>query len=185
MPTKTEKGQEIERYYYLNMAECLDDEVDRLDAILGVPPEKMIKSDFGRKIELDVTTREQEYELGLFPVSLLFDVEGRNEWRQGFQKHFVYDPVKIQFYDLFESSIWQRFYQYQVPVIELVRGTSKEAVCQVFEQVNTGGVSLSVFELMTATFAADDYLLREDWEKRRTYLLNNPGRVNYAPCQGR
>ena len=41
--------------------------------------------------------------------------------------------------------------------------TSKEAVCLVFEKVNTGGVPFSVFELMTATYAADGYNLRDDW----------------------
>jgi len=34
----------------------------------------------------------------------------------------------------------------------------------VFEKVNTGGVSLTVFELVTASFAADGFNLREDWE---------------------
>ena len=59
-----------------------------------------------------------------------------------------------------------RVLQYQVPIIELKRGTPKVAVCQVFEKVNTGGVSLNVFELLTATFAADDYNLRDDWAVR-------------------
>ena len=36
-------------------------------------------------------------------------------------------------------------------------------VCLVFEKVNTGGVPLSVFELITATYAADGYNLRDDW----------------------
>lgn len=73
------------------------------------------------------------------------------------------------------SSAWQAFHEgvvkafveYQVPTIELIKATPKEAVCQVFEKVNTGGVSLTVFELLTATYAADDFNLREDWEKRR------------------
>ena len=51
-------------------------------------------------------------------------------------------------------------------MIELGRDTPKEAVCQVFEKVNTGGVTLTVFELLTATFAADDFQLRPDWEER-------------------
>ena len=38
------------------------------------------------------------------------------------------------------------FRNYQIPVIQLQRETSKEAVCWVFEKVNTGGVPLSVFE---------------------------------------
>jgi hypothetical protein len=36
----------------------------------------------------------------------------------------------------------------------------------VFEKVNTGGVQLNVFELLTATYAADDFNLREDWAAR-------------------
>lgn len=170
VPTQTDKGQKIERLYYLDMARALDPEADRLDAMISLPPDRLVRSDFGRKIELDVSNRTQEYELGLFPVTLLFDIEGRNDWRKGFQKYFSYRPDKIEFYDAFEEKIWQRFYQYQVPVIELIQGTPKEAVCQVFEQVNTGGVTLSVFELVTATFAADDFQLREDWNARQQRL---------------
>lgn len=40
-------------------------------------------------------------------------------------------------------------------------------MCQVFENVNTGGVSLTVFELVTAIFAMDDFPLRKDWEDRK------------------
>ncbi len=36
-------------------------------------------------------------------------------------------------------------------------------MCLVFEKVNTGGVQLSVFELVTATYAADSFNLRRDW----------------------
>lgn len=39
--------------------------------------------------------------------------------------------------------------------------------CQVFENVNTGGVSLTVFELVTAIFAMDNFELRKDWEERQ------------------
>ena len=58
--------------------------------------------------------------------------------------------------------------QYQVPIIQLKKETPKVAVCQVFEKVNTGGVALTVFELLTATFAIDNFNLREDWSKRFT-----------------
>ena len=54
-----------------------------------------------------------------------------------------------------------------MPVILLDKNTPKEAVCQVFENVNTGGVSLTVFELITAIFAMDDFELRKDWETRK------------------
>ncbi len=53
-------------------------------------------------------------------------------------------------------------------MIDLSKNTPKEAVCTVFEKVNTGGVTLSVFELVTASFAAEDFALRDDWDKRRS-----------------
>lgn len=52
-----------------------------------------------------------------------------------------------------------------MPVIQLDKEPPKEAVCQIFENVNTGGVPLTVFELVTATFAADGHELRKDWEE--------------------
>lgn len=70
--------------------------------------------------------------------------------------------------------IWLPFQQYKVPVIRLTKETPKEAVCQVFEAVNTGGVSLSVFELLTATFASDNFHLRDDWETKKKTLYDIP-----------
>ena len=60
---------------------------------------------------------------------------------------------------------WTMFYEnivtpmtkYQIPVIQIGNDVPKEAVCQVFENVNQGGVSLTVFELVTATLAADNF----------------------------
>jgi len=63
---------------------------------------------------------------------------------------------------------------YNIPAIELDTATSKSAVATVFEKVNTGGLSLTVFELLTATFAGDkkhfdahgtDFRLNDDWVK--------------------
>jgi len=167
VPTKTEKGQRIDRYYYLDIAKCLDPDEDRLDAVVSVPPDRRITSDFGRKVELDVSTVENEYELGLFPVCSVFEPA---VWRRGYQKKFRHDDAKLDTFDDFDSQIIERFQQYRVPTIELLRETPKEAVCQVFEKVNTGGVTLTVFELMTATFAADNFNLRIDWEVREDAL---------------
>lgn len=170
IPTRTEKGQEIERVYYLDMKHCLDPEADRLDAIVSLPPDRIVRSDFARRVDLDVSTREREYEHRLFPLALIFDPAGFDEWKEGYQEYFDYAKDDIRFLNLFSREIWQRFQQYKVPVIELLRDTEKEAVCQVFEKVNTGGVTLSVFELVTATFAADDFRLRQDWSEREERL---------------
>ena len=48
-------------------------------------------------------------------------------------------------------------------MIALDRSTSKEAVCVVFEKVNTGGKPLDAFEFVTAMYAASGHELRKDW----------------------
>ena len=74
------------------------------------------------------------------------------------------------FFTEFKSIVLDNFSEYQLPVINLGKETSKEAVCTVFEKVNTGGVTLNVFELVTASFAADGFKLRDDWEARQVRL---------------
>ena len=171
VPTKTEKGKEIERFYYLDIARCLDPEVDREDAVVSLAPNRMRLVDFNRVVDLDVSTEEKEFEEGLFPLCLLFEQQSYASWRRGYQRHFRHDEGRLDAFDEFEASVLQRFQQYRVPSIELTRDTQKEAVCQVFEKVNTGGVALTVFELMTATFAADEFDLRQDWEGRQARLI--------------
>jgi hypothetical protein len=170
VPTTTEKKEAIERYYYLDMARALDEGVEREEAIVSVPPDRVLRGVFGRDVVLDLSTHEREYELAMFPLNLIFDSVRFYSWVEGFQEHHGYEKGKMQFVNAFSRQIWQPFQQYKIPVIELLKGTQKEAVCQVFEKVNTGGVVLSVFELMTATFAAEDFRLRKDWEARKERL---------------
>jgi len=172
--TKTDKGKRIERVYYFDIALATDDEVDRFDAIRSVAPDGLVKEDFGRKTRLDVSTPEKQYEAGCVPVSVVCDQEKLFAWRTGFQEHHEYSSEAIKRWNRFEGDIINRFHQYKLPVIELLKQTPKDAVCQVFEQVNTGGVSLTVFELVTASFAAEDFRLRPDWEERRQRLRAQP-----------
>ena len=48
----------------------------------------------------------------------------------------------------------------------MAKSSRREAVCQVFEKVNTGGVKLNAFELVT-DYAADGFDLRADWYGRK------------------
>ena len=165
VPTRTEKGQDIERYYYLDINKCLDKNTDTVDAILSIPSDKMLKSDFGRSIDLDLSTKDKEYLNLYFPLNIVFDTPAWLSWTNGCKQYFGYGNIEVmQLIDRFTSDILVGIQTYKVPVITLDKETPKEAVCQVFENVNTGGVSLTVFELVTASFAADDYGLREDWE---------------------
>ena len=170
VPTQTVLKKEIERFYYLDIQKCieaLDDRtVDRLETIISIPSDKVIRSNFGRDIDLDLRERANEYEKRLFPLNIVFNRSETSKWRRGYNDYYSnhdnYSDI-VDDWDKFETEILDSIFTYTVPVITLNANTSKEAVCRVFENVNMGGVSLTVFELVTASFAADDYDLRSDW----------------------
>lgn len=165
VPTKTDKGQDIDRFYYLDIRKCLDEAIDTVEAIESIPGDRIVKKNFGREIEIDLSTKEKEYEKLKFPLNIVFDTAKWLNWTNGCKQYYGYGNAEItQLVDQFTSEILVGIQTYKVPVITLDKDTPKEAVCQVFENVNTGGVSLTVFELVTASFAADDFGLREDWE---------------------
>lgn len=155
--TRNEKGKAIERYYYFHIPTALEGAERLDDALKGIEPDRKLKTNFGRDIELDLSTRELECKQLYFPCSQILNSDS---WEEGLQE---YAPDQFSQYMKFRREILGAFRNYQLPVIELKKETSKEAVCLVFEKVNTGGVSLSVFELVTASYAAENYSLRDDW----------------------
>ena len=164
--TKDAKNKPIRRWYYIDMKKAVEADADREDALLSVPEDKRTKS-FGGEVTLDVTTLEGEYAADLFPVNRIF---GSADWRQAYSEYWNFDREKMRLFNDFDRDVIKRFEQYQVPVIALKKETPKEAVCLVFERVNTGGVALTVFELLTASFAADNFQLRDDWNAREQRL---------------
>lgn len=165
--TKTDKGKEIDRYYYLDIAKALDPSADDDEVVISIPATKQLTSDFGRKIEMDLSTRQDEFRLKMFPLNIILNSGEEQGWQNEYYAYYNYDPAVIQQFTELFSKIVMPTQKYAMPVILLDKETPKEAVCQVFENVNTGGVSLTVFELVTAVFAMDDFPLRKDWEERK------------------
>lgn len=165
--TRTDKGKEIFRYYYIDIKKALDPNCDRIDAIISVPESKIVTSNFGRDVELDLSDRTKEFELGMFPLNIILNFTEVQNWQNQYYAFCNYDANAIKEFTEFNTKIIMQTMQYKMPVITLGKETPKEAVCQVFENVNTGGVSLTVFELVTAIFAMDDFELRKDWEERK------------------
>ena len=159
------KGKKISRYYYLNIPTCLNTLTDRVDGVISVPDSKIITENIGRDVKLDLSTTENEYENHCFPVNIIFDTSASMQWQMGYLQHHNFDKDIASQYTEFYSKIIDSVANYRVPLIILPSKTPKEAVCQVFENVNTGGVTLTVFELVTASFAADGFQLRKDWEQ--------------------
>lgn len=171
----------IERWYYIDIAKSLDPLADRDETIISVPVDRVLRAQFGREVKLDLSSPEREFENHMIPTEKVMDgmawgFDYANYWQKR-GAHPTGDP--FDFFTQFNTNILLNFSNYQVPVINLGKGPPKEAVCTVFEKVNTGGITLSVFELVTASFAADDFSLRDDWEARQARL-----RSAYGVLQG-
>lgn len=160
--TVTPKNKKVKRWFYIDIRKALDPAADREEAIIGVPADRVVRTDFGREVVLDLSTPASEYAALMYPVSHVFDWDG---WQDGFDKHWRGDEHEAirETFRAFKRQVLENFKYYRLPVISLDRSTSKEAVCVVFEKVNTGGKPLDAFELVTAMYAADGHELRKDW----------------------
>lgn len=155
--TKNDKGRQVKLFYYINIEKARSGNSSIEDAIFAVDETKMLRTNFGRDVVLDLSNQQKEFSEFCFPCSQIMNSDS---WEEGLMAH---DPSKFPGYMEFRKTVLNAFREYQIPIIELKKETSKEAVCLVFEKVNTGGVPLSVFELVTATYAADGFNLRDDW----------------------
>jgi hypothetical protein len=152
-----ENRREVERFYYFDIEKALQGNGSIEDAIIGVDAQRTLRSNFGRNIDLDISSPEKEYAAFCFPCNQILNSD---RWEEGLM---AFDAARFPRYMEFRRKVLNVFREYQVPIIELKKENTKEAVCLVFEKVNTGGVPLSVFELVTASYAADGFNLRDDW----------------------
>lgn len=172
------RGRVIKRWYYIDINKSVDPLIDRDDTIFSVPEDRVVRSNFGRDVELDLSSPDREFENHMIPTEMVMD--DSTEWLLGYIEHwqgredYPYGHPAT-FFRQFKDTVLNNISQYQLPVINLGKSTPKEAVCTVFEKVNTGGVTLTVFELVTASFAAGGFSLRDDWKQREERLHSGYG----------
>ena len=178
--TRTHRGTEVDRFYYLDVRKTLGAGANIEDAIVGVPADRTIRTNFGRVVALDLSTRDREFEEHMFPLNQVFDsrdwfYDWRDYWRE--RGRDVSDMERD-----FDRGVIDKIARYKMPLIRLDRKNSREAICLVFEKVNVGGKKLDAFELLTAIFAASDFDLRRDWNGpadnagigRRARIIGSP-----------
>ena len=172
------------------MKACVTAGTDRVESVISVPENRIVRK-FQDKAQLDLSSLEKEYAADMFPVNQIFNA---NQWERGYLEYWKnqagdYDEKWDLFKD-FDDKVIDLFKTYQVPTITLDKETSKEEVCLIFERVNSQGIELTVFELLTAFFAAgstddDGFDLRDDWEirsermKEEYPILNGIDKVNF------
>lgn len=169
--TSDGRKKRLTRWYYLDMEKALADAGDREEAIVSVPEDRVIRGNFGRSVVLDISTLDAECRAEMFPLSGVFDSARTNSWMIRYlQLDQGTMPERLDRWNRFQQEVLANLTSYLVPVIVLTKETPKEAVCTVFEKVNTGGVPLNVFELLTATYASDNFRLKDDWQAREKRL---------------
>lgn len=171
--TKDARGKLFDRRYLVHMETALADESRMDEAVISIPSDGVIRSNFGKDVELDLSDHTKERALGYFPLQLLYgdymswilDLDDRGLGKE-FHERFI-KPAAT----------------YDIPAIVLDESTDKAAVATVFEKVNTGGLPLNVFELLTAVFAGDadyyassgaDFRLNDDWHGIQTAWASHP-----------
>jgi len=113
--TLTPKNKKVKRWFYIDIRKALDPTEDREEAILGVPEDRVVRSDFGRKEELDVSIPEKEYANLMYPVRSVFDWD---KWQDGFDEYWRGDQHQAvrETFRTFKRQVLENFKGYRVPV---------------------------------------------------------------------
>jgi hypothetical protein len=182
--TKDDKGKKILRYYYADLEKIYKQaETGNFDDCFLSVNENHKKMGQLREVVLDLSSRELEWQQAMLPLNIIFDLTAFDDWKDGFCDT---RPDGKELINKARDTALKNIRKYFIPVIELGADTGNEAVCTIFEKVNMGGVPLTVFELLVATYAGGGFRLVNDWEVQRTkitadsqQLLKDIDRVSY------
>ena len=175
--TKDSRGKEMARRYFLDVELALGDPSEQDDAVRSLSENGVVRANFERDIVEDYSTFEKQTAAGLMPLTTLFG-DDTLDWLLEYREARDGDHRRAVVRE-FNEQIVRPLHSYAIPTIVLDRDTTKEAVATVFNKVNSGGLRLDNFELLTAIFAGDadyfeahgDYFrLREDWGATGTML---------------
>lgn len=128
------------------------------------------------------STAEQQAKYGVLPLHELFGGGGFHRWLRQIErvlkdaeansKHFeLRSEDSDRLVELYEKYV-EPIVNYEFPVVTLPDSTSLEAVCTIFETLNSSGVRLSVFDLLAARFFAQRQNLRQMWADALTETLH-------------
>jgi len=133
----------------------------------------------GRRIRYDgltplyeLNTREQQLAAGALPLHYAFDPDGQlTTWKEDYIGALATDLAAYKElshkWDVLVRPWLDRIRNYPFPVVELRADMPLSAICHIFEKVNSTGVPLDVFDLVTAVLWAKGYHLNESWDKTR------------------
>src|SRR5262249_27619995 len=111
--TRDDKGKAIERYYYFDIAAALEGPERLEDALIALEADRKLKTNFGRDVALDLSSRELECRKLYFPCS---EILNSDSWEESLQE---YASESFGQYMKFRKEVLSAFRNYQLPIIEL------------------------------------------------------------------
>jgi len=179
------RGQPMVRRYFIDIAAAMTVGDGHRDVVRSLPADGVVRPSSGRAQPFEVATPHGQFAAGLMPVTALFGPGGAGSWLNKWARSAGHDQIdeRFDYVDALTDLLVTPATEYLIPAIRLDEGTTKEAVATVFEKVNTGGLPLDVFELLTAMFAGDvsyfrhhgtDFRLLDDWKLTEQVLAGHP-----------
>ncbi len=135
---------------------------------------------------------ELQLENGLIPFTVFKSKSTFRSWRRGLEEHIQKAETGL---DRFSSD--QRltrdeinqiedntevFRDYDVPIVQMEVGTESSKVVQTFERINTQGLELGIFDILTARLYPDNINLRELWKQA---ISESSELANYTNEEGK
>jgi len=163
-PDLSLKDSTQRRWFFLN-----------LDVLLAEPDSDDIVFDRARRELRGLDSAETQYAQRMLPCTALLTPSGFYAWRDGFEDWLrSTDPDRLSRYRSEWRDGWTAavaaFQNFQAPLVELpsVNESDSEAigrVCAIFEKLNSTGVELSVYDLLTARLYRSGIRLHELWSE--------------------
>lgn len=117
--------------------------------------------------DLEVDDYETHIEKDFVPFTVFKDSDTFDDWRWGMED-YAEDSGSISLKDVRQFDRNTKVFRgYDVPIIKMSADTQPSTVVQTFERINTQGLELGVFDILTARLYPDGILLRELWEEAR------------------
>jgi hypothetical protein len=158
------KGTVMRRWFFIN-----------LDLLTADPDSDDIVFDRSKRDVKDLLKPEAQYATRTLPSTVLLRPGDFHKWRDGFEDWLrEQHPEQMDTFRNQWRAEWldvaDRFQNFEVPLVELPRVADDDAdeigrVCAIFEKLNSTGVELSVYDLLTARLYRSNIALHKLWDE--------------------
>lgn len=153
--------------YFLNYLKLM--EMDKNNNAEGIEFEELIVD----KRHMDFP--DEMLDKGLMPLSYIKDAKAMRDLLKPYKDSIRKNSEKEEIYDFLDGRLGDyldTIFDYEFPVVILPKELTLDAVCKVFQTINSTGLKLSAFDICVAKFMRQNIRLKDKVEdaKRNSYV---------------